>query len=45
MMIRSFPNKKPIVDELWSECHQLTLIFGKITKTLREKDGGLVKAI
>ena len=35
MLNTSSPGKETEIKELWKECQELTLIFGKITSTLR----------
>lgn len=37
MLATSMPEKKEDIRKLWSECQQLTLIFQKITNSLKEK--------
>lgn len=37
MMAQCEPGKKEQLTELWKECQQLTLIFGKIVSTMRNK--------
>ena len=37
MMAHSLPKETPEARKLWKEAQELTLIFGKITSTLREK--------
>ena len=36
MMAQCNPDKKDKIKELWSECQQLTMIFQKITSSLRK---------
>ena len=37
MVARYFPEKKDEIGSLWKECQELTMIFQKITTSLREK--------
>ena len=37
MLTKCLPEKKGEISELWKECQELTLIFQKITSTLRGK--------
>lgn len=37
MLARCFPDKKEVIGELWKECQELTLIFQRITSSLRGK--------
>ncbi len=37
MLAECSPEKKTEIRKLWSECNELTLIFGKITATLNRK--------
>ena len=37
MLAKCLPEKKDKLKELWKECQELTLIFQKITSSLREK--------
>ena len=37
MVMRCVSNKKEEIEKLWKECQELTLIFQKITTTLRGK--------
>jgi len=38
MLTRCIPDKKNEIKKLWKECQELTLIFQKITTTLRGKN-------
>ena len=38
MLVKLFPQEKAKIKKLWKECQELTLIFQKITTTLREKN-------
>lgn len=38
MLNECIPEKKDKTRELWQECHELTLIFGKVTATLNSKE-------
>lgn len=35
MLAAAVPEKKPVLRQLWKECHELTLIFQKIGSSLR----------
>ncbi len=37
MLAECAPNKKDAAKQLWRECQELTMIFHKITASLREK--------
>ena len=37
MMAKCLPEKKDRLKELWKECQELTMIFQKITSSLKEK--------
>ncbi|MCH7640766.1 four helix bundle protein [Patescibacteria group bacterium] len=37
MLTKCLPEKKEEISKLWKECQELTLIFQKITTTLRNK--------
>jgi len=36
VLVKAVPEKAEALKKLWQECHELNLIFQKITKTLRE---------
>jgi len=35
MLVRCVPERKDNIKDLWKECQELTLIFGKIVSSLR----------
>lgn len=37
MIVRYFPEKRDEIRPLWQECQELTMIFQKITTSLKEK--------
>jgi len=38
MILKCLSDKKQEIDKLWKECQELTLIFQKITSSLRKKN-------